>query len=411
MRLPIWLIGTLGFALPLALPGNAVAAEAQAAVKIGGICDRTGAAKIIGLEYCPAVADYMALVNRKGGVLGHRLEYTEVESAYMVDRAIDGYEQLKRDGAITIMSFGVPVLIALTPRYTADRIPAFNSGTGIGDAIDGEAWPYIFPGTASYWSQAGVVMKYLKDNGAKKGTKIAYLYFDNPAGRDGIAMVEAVARKEGYVVRKFAVQPPGLEVGRQVNELTVDFKPDWVIASLFGKSPAVAIREFRKANFPLSRVISFVWGAGNVDVEEAGWDVAQGYLGLQFAALGRTPSVIRDIIQMYRDQGKEVPKYIGSAYYNRGALHGALIAEGVRIAIQNHGLPVTPEKVRKGHEAIKNFDANGLGPSLTITPKDHEGGGYLRVYQVTGTEWVPVSGWIRDYRDEVMTLVRAANKK
>ena len=28
-------------------------------------------------------------------------------------------------------------------------------------------------------------MKYLKDNGAKKGTKIAYLYFDNPAGRDG----------------------------------------------------------------------------------------------------------------------------------------------------------------------------------------------------------------------------------
>jgi branched-chain amino acid transport system substrate-binding protein len=411
MRFSIWLIGTLGFALPLALAGNAAAAEGQAAVKIGGLCDRTGAVKNIGLEYCAGVADYLALVNRRGGVLGHRLEYAEIDHAYTVDRAIDGYEQLKRDGAMTIMSFGVPVLIALTPRYMADRIPVFNSGTGLGDAIDGEAWPYIFPGTASYWSQGGVVMKYLKDNGAKKGTKIAYVYFDNPAGRDGIAMVEAVARKEGYVVRKFAVQPPGLEVGRQVNEIAADFKPDWVVASLFGKSPAVAIKEFRRANFPLNRVISFVWGAGNVDVEEAGWDVAQGYLGLQYAALGRTPSVIRDIIQMYRDQGKEVPKYIGSAYYNRGALHGALIAEGIRLAIQNHGLPVTSEKVRKGYEAIKNFDAQGLGPSLTITPKDHEGGGYLRVYQVKGTEWVPMSDWIRDYRDEVMTLVRTANKK
>jgi branched-chain amino acid transport system substrate-binding protein len=88
-----------------------------------------------------------------------------------------------------------------------------------------------------------------------------------------------------------------------------------------------------------------------------------------------------------------------------------LIAEGVRLAMQNHGLPVTPEKVRKGYEAIKNFDANGLGPSLTITPKDHEGGGYLRVYQVKGTEWVPVSGWMRDYRDEVLALVKKSNSK
>jgi hypothetical protein len=27
----------------------------------------------------------------------------------------------------------------------------------------------------SYWSQAGVAMKYPKDHGAKKGTKIAYV--------------------------------------------------------------------------------------------------------------------------------------------------------------------------------------------------------------------------------------------
>ena len=43
--------------------------------------------------------------------------------------------------------------------------------------------------------------------------------------------------------------------------------------------------------------------------------------------------------------------------------------------------------------------------------KDHEGGGYLRVYQVKGREWVPVSDWIRGYRDEVMALVKKANTK
>lgn len=57
------------------------------------------------------------------------------------------------------------------------------------------------------------------------------------------------------------------------------------------------------------------------------------------------------------------------------------------------------------------MSARGLAPPLDITPQDHEGGGYLRVCQVRGSEWVPVSGWIRGYRDEVMALVRAANKK
>ena len=109
--------------------------------------------------------------------------------------------------------------------------------------------------------------------------------------------------------------------------------------------------------------------------------------------------------------GKEVPKYVGSVYYNRGGVHGALIAEGIRLAIQHRGPPVTPDKVRRGHEAIRNFDARGLAPPLDIKPQDHEGSGYLRVYQVRGSEWVPVSGWIRGYRDEVMALVRAANKK
>jgi branched-chain amino acid transport system substrate-binding protein len=183
------------------------------------------------------------------------------------------------------------------------------------------------------------------------------------------------------------------------------------VGSLFGKSPSASIKEFKKAGFPMNRVISFVWGAGSADIEAAGWDVAQGYLGVQYAAVGPNHQVIQEIIQMYRDERKEVPKYVGTVYYNRGVLQGAVLVEGIRFAIQNYGLPVTGDKMRKGYEAIKNFDAQGLGPSLTVTPQDHEGGGYLRVYQVKGNEWVPVSGWIRGYREEVMALVRKANHK
>ena len=145
--------------------------------------------------------------------------------------------------------------------------------------------------------------------------------------------------------------------------------------------------------------------------QAAGWDAAQGYLGVQFALVGRNPPVIQEIIKMLREEGKDVPKYVGSAYYNRGVLTSAVMVEGIRLAIQNYGLPVTGDKVRRGYESIRKFDAEGLAPPLTITPQDHEGGGYLRMYQVKDNEWVPVSEWMRGYRDEVMSLVKKANTK
>ena len=409
MRVRVRLLGALFAALVVGLTG--VVAEATHAIQVGGQCDRTGPTKLIGVELCPGVTDYIALVNKKGGVLGHKLEYTEVEHGYAVDRGVEAYERLKRDGVVAVLDYGTPIVYGLTPRHMDDKIPAITPGFGRADSIDGEAWPYIFPMAASYWSQAGAAMQYIKENGGKRGTKVAYLYYDNPAGREGLPIMETVATKEGYQLRLFAVPPPGLEMAPQVIDITRRMRADWVVAHLFGRSPSVSVKELKKAGFPLNRAISLVWGSGEADAEAAGWDVAQGYLGLQFAAVGRNLPVVQEIVKMHRDEGKEVPKYVGSVYYNRGVLIGAVLAEGVRLAVQNHGLPVTGDKVRRGYEAIKNFDLGGFLPPMTVTPRDHEGGGFVRVYQVKGTEWVPVSDWIRGYRDEVMALVRKANRK
>jgi branched-chain amino acid transport system substrate-binding protein len=393
-------------ALTTALP-----AAADHVIKVGGQCDRTGATKLVGVEICPAISDYFKLVNKKGGVLGHKIQHTEIEHGYTVDRGVEAYERLKRDGAVAVFDYGTPIVYALTPRHMDDKIPGITPGFGRADSIDGTVWPYIFPMAASYWSQAGAGMKYIKDNGGKKGTKVAYLYFDNPAGREGIPIVETVAKKEGYELRLFAVPSPGLEMGPQVIDITRRFKADWVLAHLFGRSPSVSIKELKKNGFPLNRVVSFVWGAGEADVEAAGWDNAQGYIGMQFTSIGRQLPVIQEIIKMYRDEGQDVPKYVGGVYYSRGVLNAAVMTEGIRLAIQNFGLPVTGDKVRKGYESIKNFDLQGFLPPMTVTPQDHEGGGFIRMYQVKGTEWVPISDWIRGYRDEVLAEVKKANKK
>jgi branched-chain amino acid transport system substrate-binding protein len=403
--------GCVAGALAAFLVGVVAAAEADV-IKIGDQCNRTRPTKNGGVEICPGLTDYIALVNKKAGVMGHKLEYTEIEHGYTVDRGVEAFERLKRDGAVATFDYGTPIVYALTPRHMDDKIPGITPGFGRADSTDGTVWPYIFPMAATYWSQAGASMKYIKDNGAKSGTKVAHIYYDNPAGREGIPVIEAVAKKEGYQLRLFAVPPPGVEMGPQVIDITRRFKADWVIGHLFGQAPAVSIKEFKRAGFPLNRFVSFVWGAGEANIDGAGWDVSQGYIGMQYSSTGRNLPVIQEIIQkIYKDEGKEVPKYVGSVYYCRGVLNGAILAEGVRLAIQNHGLPVTGDKVRRGFESMKDFDLQGFLPPMTVTPQDHEGGGWVRMYQVKGTEWVPVTDWIRGYRDEVLAEVRKANKK
>ena len=384
-------------------------AAADHVIKVGGQCDRTGATKLVGVEICPGLTDYIKLVNKKGGVLGHKLDYTEIEHGYLVDRGVEAYERLKRDGAVAVLDYGTPIVYALTPRHMDDKIPAITPGFGRADSTDGTVWPYIFPMAASYWSQAGAAMKYIKDNGGQKGTKVAHLYFDNPAGREGIPIMETVARKEGYELRLFAVPSPGLEMGPQVIDITRRFKADWVVGHLFGRSPSVSIKELKKAGFPMNKVVSFVWGAGEADIEAAGWDVAQGYLGMQFTSTGRSLPMIQELMKMYRDEGKAIPAYVGGVYYSRGVLNGAVLAEGVRLAIQNFGLPVTGEKVKKGYELMKNFDLGGFLPPMTVVPADHEGGGFVRLYQVKGKEWVPATDWFRGYREEVLAQVKKVN--
>jgi branched-chain amino acid transport system substrate-binding protein len=406
MRLRIGLIGILAVVL---VAGLAVPAAADHVIKIGGQCDRTGAVKQIGVVLCPGVTDYIKLVNKKGGVLGHKLEYTEIEHGYLVDRGVEAYERLKRDGAVAVLDYGTPIVYALTPRHMEDKIPAITPGFGRADSTDGTVWPYIFPMAASYWSQAGAAMQYIKQNGGKRGTKVAHLYFDNPAGREGIPIVEVVAKKEGYDLRLFAVPSPGLEMGPQIIDITRRFKADWVVGHLFGRSPSVSIKELKKAGFPMNRVVSFVWGAGDTDIEAAGWDVAQGYIGMQFSAVGRNLPVIQELIKMYRDEGKEVPAYVGGVYYSRGVLISGIMVEGIRLAIQNYGLPVTGEKVKKGYELFKNFDLQGFLPPMTVTPQDHEGGGWVQLFQVKGKEWVPITDWYRGYREEVLAQVKKVN--
>jgi branched-chain amino acid transport system substrate-binding protein len=401
------------FAAAALTGANAVQAENKEIV-VGLQCDRTGPTQIVGTVLCPGYHDYIALVNSRGGVEGHKIRVVEIDHEYKVPPAMEAHERFKSDGEVLEGVYGTPQIAALTKKLEEDKILGTSPGFGTAAAADGRHYPYVFPIAASYWSQGAAAVQFAKKQlgGSLKGKKIAYLFYDNPAGKEPLAILQDLSTSEGFELRTFAVPAPGVEMAAQVLDITSRFRPDFVIAHLFGRAPSVSIKELKGKGYPLSKVVSLVWGSSEADIEAAGgYAAAEGYHTMQFTGVGSDFKVIKDIDAMYQAEGKPVPKeQATSVYYNRGLMTAALHVEAIRNAIKAKGGAVpTGEDVKKGMEAIKDFTLDGMVPPLQLSPEDHEGGGWVQIWTVKGGKLVKDGDWFQAYRDLIKKHLATIN--
>ncbi len=398
------------------VPAATSLAQGKSEVVIGVQCDRTGPTQIVGTVLCPAFHDYIALVNSKGGVEGHKIKAMEIDHEYKVPPAIESYERFKKEGAVTMAVYGTPQIYALAAKLTEDRIPGTSPGFGSAAAADGQRYPYIFPIAATYWSQGAAAVDFAKKQlgGSLKGKKIAYIFYDNPAGREPIEVIEDLAAIEGFQLRTFAVPPPGVEMGAQVLDIAQRFHADFVIGHLFGGAPSVSIKEFKRVGYPLRKVVSLVWGAAEANIDGAGgFGVAEGCYAMQFAGVGSDYPVLNEIREMYKKEGKPAPKEMASTvFYNRGVLIAALHVEAIRNALKaKPDGKITGDDVKKGFEKISNFTLGGLVPPLKVTPQDHEGGGLVQIWQVKGGKFEKVTDWYAAYQNVVAKHIKESGAK
>jgi branched-chain amino acid transport system substrate-binding protein len=405
---------TLALVLGAAAGLGGPAAAQQKEVLIGMQCDRTGATQITGVVLCPAMHDYYDLINAAGEVEGYTIKAEEIDNEYKVPQAVEAYQRHKQQGAVLMTLYGTPMTVALNQRLEEDKIATTSPGFGIAAAADGSRYPYLFPIAATYWSQGAAAVEFVKNKlgGNLKGKKIAYIFYDNPAGKEPLPIVEELQKREGFELRTFAVPPPGVEVGAQVLDITQRYRPDFVIAHLFGRSPAAAIKSFKSNGYSLSKVVGLVWASSEADIDAAGgFGVAEGYHVMQFAGAGDDYPVRQQIKAMYKKAGKEPLDLMdkNTVYYNRGLLQAAIHVEGIRNALKaNGGKPPTGTDIKNGFEQIRDFTLGGLVPPLEITPTDHEGGGWVQVFQVKGGKFVKETDWFRAYRDVVEHALKTA---
>jgi len=157
----------------------------------------------------------------------------------------------------------------------------------------------------------------------------------------------------------------------------------------------------------MDKLISVNW-FNEVDIRNIGAAEAKGMKRGTNVVGGKDHPLMQQIIkEVYgANKGSGDPKHLDDIYYNTGLAMYSSLFEGVKLAIRKDGWPLTPTKIKAGLESLRNFDANGFIAPVTVTAKDHGGGGKTRIDMWDGAKWVPQSDWFAGYTDVVDQVVK-----
>ncbi|HEX2172569.1 MAG TPA: ABC transporter substrate-binding protein, partial [Dehalococcoidia bacterium] len=308
-------------------------------VKVGILCDRSGSQAGPQGFLCDGVENWIEYVtNAEGGINGRPMEFQEVDVKYEVPLAVDAYKKMtSRDNIQHFIPFGTPLIDALAPASAEDKAVIWSPGFGLSDAADGNKYPYIFPGVATYHSQAMAVMQYIsgewKTQGKTGNPKVLYLYWDNPAGQDPLNLIrDKAAGLNLDLVDTVAVPATTVDMTTIMTQVK-DKNPDYVMAHVFAKQPVLMIQAAEKIGFPVNKIVGFVW-ALDEDVVKVVGNAGEGFRGLHFTShFSDEPEAYKKLEGWWQSSGRTPnPRARGSVFYSRGMAIGNFMVEAARLA-------------------------------------------------------------------------------
>jgi branched-chain amino acid transport system substrate-binding protein len=420
-----WWSGVVAVMLVGLVGVTAVAAAGEQFLPV--LARREGALRFTGIPLTDGYVAYLTLLNeRDGGINGVPLVWEECETVFDVARTVECYERLKTKGptgAAVFHPMGTPATYALIERATQDQIPLLTVGQGRSDAADGRVFPYVFNPPSTYWSQNTAKIRFIGQRAGGmdklKGLKIAHVYLDNDYGRETLPLLDTQAAQYGFTVQHLAVQPPGLD--QKATWLRVKVaQPDWVILRSAGVMTPTALKEAAQVGVSRDKMVGTWPTCSEPDMVRAG-EAAIGFICTTFHATGRNFPLIQEMLTYVyaRGKGPGPEGDVGTTQWIHGMLRAVLTSEALRTAMREFGhQPLTGAQVQWGLEHLtltaaylKKMGAEGLIPPLTLSCRDHEGGGGVKFQRWDGKQWTVLTDWIAPDQALVRPLVEAAAAK
>ena len=388
---------------------------------------RTGPVAPNATPFANGYADYMKLVNLRGGINGVKTLVEECETAYATDRGVECYERLKgkHGGATVFQPLSTGITFALTEKIPADKIPMITSGYGRSDSADGGVFKWNFPLIGHYWVAGDVLLQHIAKQAGGwenlKGKKIAVGYHDSPFGKELLPIVQERAAMYGFTLQLLPIPAPGVEqkaIWLQIRQQ----RPDYVMLQTWGVMTATSVKEAVATGYPREKMFGTWWSGAEPDLKDIG-AAAKGYNAVMMQH-GAEPAsaVAKEIVAKVHDKGQGTgPKpEVGEVLYMRGVVGAMLAVEGVRQAQERFGKGkvMTGEQARWGYENLNLTQAklDGLGFKGVMRPvstscADHMGSAWARVHTWDGSKFVWASDWLQADEQIIKPLVKASAEK
>lgn len=350
-------------------------------IVIGSHNDLSGVLAIWGVPSSNAQRMRFDEANAAGGIHGRKIEFVVEDTQYQMPLAVKATNKLLNVDDIFLMvgAMGTPLNIALMPRMFEANVPSLFPLTGAVQMYE-PLHPMKFSYFVSYRDQIRGGMRYMAD---KHGIeKVCLQAIANDYGEENV---------HGY---EQAVEELGLEsvyLGRHKNTET-DFVGtitaiknsgcEMLVLGPLVKDTILIYSAARDAGWDapiISNMVSYVAevaGAANGATE--GLYSAASFYVPDFKA-AEPGTWLADWYEKYVTRFGEEPA--------PQSIVGYTSADLVVRALEAAGPDVTVEKVLAALESIDYYEDPFGGPSMSFSATKHQGGDYLRFYQVRDGKW------------------------
>ena len=353
-------------------------------IVIGSHNDLSGVLAIWGVPSSNAQRMRFDEANAAGGIHGRKIEFIVEDTQYQMPLAVKATNKLLNVDDIFLMvgAMGTPLNIALMPRMFDANVPSLFPLTGAVQMYE-PLHPMKFSYFVSYRDQIRGGMKYMVE---KHGIeKVCLQAIANDYGEENV---------HGY---EQAVEELGLEsvyLGRHKNTET-DFVG--TITAIKNSGCEMLVQG------PLVKDTILIYSAAR----DAGWDAPiisnmVSYVAEVAGAANGATEGLYSAASFYVPDFKatEPGSWLANwyeEYVSRfgeepapQSIVGYTSADLVVRALEAAGRDVTVEKVLAALESIDYYEDRFGGPSMSFSATKHQGGDYLRFYQVRDGKWETV---------------------
>ncbi|HPG02126.1 MAG: ABC transporter substrate-binding protein [Rhodoblastus sp.] len=179
--------GVLALAAIVAVSAQSAHAQGQGVtateIKIGQTTAYSGPASAYS-TIAKAEAAYFAMINKKGGVNGRKINFISVDDAYSPPKTFEQTRKLvEQDGVAAILNpLGTPTGLVVRKYLNEKKIPQLFVGAGATMFGDPKHFPYTIGYQPNYHIEASIYARHAMQT--QPNARIALFYQNDDAGRD-----------------------------------------------------------------------------------------------------------------------------------------------------------------------------------------------------------------------------------